>query len=68
MHVHDYSFTAGRRNQIDVRFWPGQWYKRVINRGGRIQSQEPASREDIMMALENIELFLIRFELKQTIL
>ena len=60
MYVHDYSFNAGRQNRVDVRFWPGQWYKRVINRGARIQSQEPASREDIMMALEDVELFLIR--------
>ncbi|MCL4125574.1 UNVERIFIED_CONTAM: hypothetical protein GTU68_063769, partial [Idotea baltica] len=60
MHVHDYEFEANRPNVIDVRFWPGNWYKRVTNIGGRIQSQEPATRYDILSVLENVDLILIR--------
>ncbi|XP_042860326.1 basement membrane-specific heparan sulfate proteoglycan core protein-like isoform X47 [Penaeus japonicus] len=60
MHVHDGEFRPDFENQVDVRFEIGQWFKRVVGRGQIIQTQEPASREEIMMVLENIELLLIR--------
>ena len=60
MHVHQGGFLPNRQNQVDVRFWPGEWYKTVIRQFDRVLPQEPASREDIMTALEDVELLLIR--------
>ncbi|XP_066985998.1 basement membrane-specific heparan sulfate proteoglycan core protein [Macrobrachium rosenbergii] len=60
MHVHDGEFLPNVANQVDVRLTPGHWFKRVIGRGPVAQTQEPASREEIMMVLENIEFLLIR--------
>lgn len=60
MHVHDGTFRPDFENQVDVTFQTGQWFKRVIGRGRDVQTQEPASREEIMMVLEDIELMLIR--------
>ena len=61
MHVHDGTFLAEVENQVDVRLSPGSWFKRVIGRGPMAQTQEPASREEIMMVLEDMQLLLIRF-------
>ncbi|XP_045130066.1 basement membrane-specific heparan sulfate proteoglycan core protein-like isoform X13 [Portunus trituberculatus] len=60
MHVHDGSFEENIENWIDVRFFYGHWFKRVVQWGGRIAVEQPASREDIMMVLENMDLLLIR--------
>nr|XP_045613717.1 basement membrane-specific heparan sulfate proteoglycan core protein-like isoform X12 [Procambarus clarkii] len=60
MHVYDETFNPDVENQVDVRFQTGQWFKRVVGQGQTVQSQEPASREEILMVLENMELLLIR--------
>ncbi|CAL4087148.1 unnamed protein product, partial [Meganyctiphanes norvegica] len=60
MHIHEETFRPNQRNQVDVRFWPGNWYKRVQGRGRQVQPQEPATRKDIMMVLRNMDLLLIR--------
>ena len=60
MHVHDGTFEENIENWIDVRFFYGHWFKRVVQWGGRIKVEQPASREDIMMVLENMDLLLIR--------
>ncbi|KAK8399425.1 hypothetical protein O3P69_003489 [Scylla paramamosain] len=60
MHVHDGTFQENIENWVDVRFFYGHWFKRVVQWGGRIKVEQPASREDIMMVLENMDLLLIR--------
>ena len=61
MHVHE-PLSPDQEVQRDVRFWPGQWYKSVFRFGnGRIDTQSPASREEIMMVLEDMDLLLIRW-------
>lgn len=60
MYVHEQPFSSGRRNMVDVRFWPGHWYKKVIN-SGRIRLYDVASRHEILTVLEDIELLLIRY-------
>jgi len=61
MHVSERPLQANQDNQIDVRFWPGQWFKTVYQYSNRIDTREPASREEIMMVLEDIELLLVRY-------
>ncbi|XP_050723887.1 basement membrane-specific heparan sulfate proteoglycan core protein-like isoform X5 [Eriocheir sinensis] len=60
MYVHDGTFAPDIENRVDVRFFYGQWFKRVATNGGNIQTQNPATREEIMMVLENMDLLLIR--------
>ncbi|KAF2367999.1 Laminin EGF domain [Trinorchestia longiramus] len=60
MHVHDGTLVPDQNNRVDVRFWPGQWYRSVVQLGNRLQTQDQASREDIMMVLEDMDLLLIR--------
>ncbi|KAG7156955.1 Basement membrane-specific heparan sulfate proteoglycan core protein-like 4, partial [Homarus americanus] len=60
MHIHDGKFLPEIINQVDVKFQSGQWFKTVVFDGQAVQPHEPASREEIMMVLENMELLLIR--------
>lgn len=60
MHVHDGTFQPNFDNQVDVRFQSGQWFKRMVGRGREVRPERPASREEIMMVLENMELLLVR--------
>ena len=56
----------GFDNEVEVRFWPGQWYKNLVPEGqggsapARLNVDEPASREEILMALDNLEFLLIK--------
>ena len=44
-----------------VRFWAGYWYKTVIQLGnGSIEAKSPATREEIMTVLADMDLLLIR--------
>ncbi|XP_071451008.1 basement membrane-specific heparan sulfate proteoglycan core protein [Hetaerina americana] len=56
--------VAGRSNDVNVRFFYGEWYKWTYSRpGGDIPGEpdgELASREEIMMALANVDYLLIR--------
>ena len=61
MHINDGDLVPNYKNNLDVRIWPGQWHKRVIARGNRLDKEEAATREDIMMVLADIDLFLIRY-------
>lgn len=50
-------------NNLAFRFWFGDWRKHSVTRPGGDQSFDDnnyASREEIMMVLENIEQILIR--------
>lgn len=60
MYVDNRNLVPDQENQMDVRFWPGQWYKSVYKIGNDINPQEPATREDIMMVLANMDMLLIR--------
>lgn len=58
----------GRSHEISVRFWPGEWFKRVTGRPGGDQpseGREPASREEIVFVLANIENLLLRVQYEQ---
>ena len=60
MHVHG-PLSPNEEVQRDVRFWPGQWYKSVFRHSNsRIETRDSATREEIMMVLENMDLLLIR--------
>ena len=56
--------VAGHRNDYSVRFFYGEWYKRGSARPGGDIPGEPtdtlATREEIMMALGNVDNLLIR--------
>ncbi|XP_046397627.1 basement membrane-specific heparan sulfate proteoglycan core protein-like isoform X3 [Ischnura elegans] len=56
--------VAGRNQDVSVRFFYGEWYKWIAARpGGDIPERpdgELASREEIMMALANVDYLLIR--------
>ncbi|CAG7838540.1 unnamed protein product [Allacma fusca] len=55
------NWAPSRDHPIAVRYWPGEWYKRVYGRpGGSVEGIEPASREEIMQVLANVEYLLIR--------
>ena len=45
--------------EASVRFWPRQWIKKTPGDGGEILTSL-ATREEIMLTLENIQHFLIR--------
>ena len=48
-------------NSRVVRFWVGHWYKtvtRLVN--GSIEAKFPATREEIMTVLADMDLLLIR--------
>ncbi|KAG0729590.1 Basement membrane-specific heparan sulfate proteoglycan core protein [Chionoecetes opilio] len=60
MHVHDGTFHPDIENQVDVRFFYGQWFKQVSLWGGRMQIEQPATRQEIMMVMENMDMLLIR--------
>lgn len=59
--------VAGRDNDYSVRFFYGEWYKRGSARPGGDIPGEPtdtlATREEIMMALGNVDNLLIRWVL-----
>lgn len=61
MYVHDGNFIPDYENRVEVRFFYGKWFKRVVGDGSSIQTQGPATREEIMMVLQNMELLLIRY-------
>ena len=50
--------TGGFDNEVNVRLNEGEWAKRVDS--ARTGGEEPASREEIMMALENVEYLLVK--------
>lgn len=57
------SHSPNREHPISVRLWVGEWFKRVSGRPGGDQPPEgvePASREEILMVLSNVEYLLIR--------
>jgi len=63
LYLSDDFLSPNQDHRIDVRFWPGVWFKGVSGRPGRDQTAygvEPASREEIMMVLQNVEHLLIR--------
>ncbi|KAK3867232.1 hypothetical protein Pcinc_027289 [Petrolisthes cinctipes] len=60
MYVNSGVFRPDIVNQVDAEFTPGHWFKRVTQRSQSIQAQEPASREEIMMVLADMEFLLIR--------
>lgn len=63
LHVGKTPMYPSRENAISVRFWAGEWFKRVLGKPGADQPAagvEPASREEILMVLANVEYFLIR--------
>ncbi|XP_065579048.1 basement membrane-specific heparan sulfate proteoglycan core protein-like isoform X5 [Artemia franciscana] len=63
MHFTQNQIQPNRQGDVSIQFWPGDWYKRKSGRsGGDIPSQaeELATREEIMMALQNVEHLLIR--------
>jgi hypothetical protein len=63
LHVRKDPLFSGRDNAISVQFWAGEWFKRVLGRPGGDQPAagvEPASREEIMLVLANVEYFLVR--------
>lgn len=60
MYVNTGVFRPDTVNQVDAEFTTGQWFKRVTQRGRSVQAQEPASREEIMMVLADMEFLLIR--------
>ena len=60
MYIYEGKFTPNENNTIDVRFWPGKWFKKVVGRGNRISPEDMATREDLMMVLANMDLLLIR--------
>jgi hypothetical protein len=57
--------VAGRHNDVSVRFFYGEWYKRGSARPGGDIPGEPtdtlATREEIMMTLGNVDNLLIRW-------
>ena len=66
MHVGGQSWTTGRDHDVAVRYWTGEWFKRVSGRpGGAVFGVEPASREEIMMVLSNLDHLLIRAQYDQ---
>lgn len=60
MYANPGTFRPDTVNQVDAEFTTGRWFKRVTQRGRTIQAQEPASREEIMMVLADMEFLLIR--------
>ncbi len=62
-YVADMSLRPTLPNLMEVQFVPGKWYKKVnfIPQVDRpVQGVDPATREDLMMALQSIEFLLIR--------
>ncbi|CAG7687954.1 unnamed protein product [Allacma fusca] len=51
-----------QEHAIEVRYWPGKWYKRMHARSGSttVEGIHAASREEIMQVLANVEYILIR--------
>lgn len=63
LHVGKQPMYPSRENAVSVRFWAGEWFKRVLGKPGGDEPAagvEPATREEILMALANVEYFLIR--------
>ncbi|XP_035706486.1 basement membrane-specific heparan sulfate proteoglycan core protein isoform X3 [Folsomia candida] len=69
LHVGKQPMYPSRENAVSVRFWAGEWFKRVLGKPGGDEPAagvEPATREEILMALANVEYFLIRAQYDQT--
>jgi len=47
-----------RENEVIIRFWPGKWFQKLGRNNA--QGEGPATREEIMSVLDNIEMILIR--------
>eukprot|EP00095_Tigriopus_kingsejongensis_P005966 maker-scaffold48_size466083-snap-gene-1.17 protein:Tk05966 transcript:maker-scaffold48_size466083-snap-gene-1.17-mRNA-1 annotation:"basement membrane-specific heparan sulfate proteoglycan core protein" len=47
-------------NEVKIRFWEGLWFKRVYPSGQEVQGGEPVTRNEILMALDNIEYLLVK--------
>jgi hypothetical protein len=45
---------------MEVRFWYGLWFKTLVAERGGIRGGEIALREDIMMALDDVEHLLVK--------
>jgi len=45
-------------NEISVRFWPDSWFQKIGRSVG--EGEGPATREEILSVLDNIEMLLIR--------
>lgn len=64
LHMGKESWSPNREHPISVRIWVGEWFKRVSGRPGGDQPAEgiePASREELLMVLSNVEHLLVRY-------
>ncbi|GIY39199.1 basement membrane proteoglycan [Caerostris extrusa] len=59
-HVVKQPFGPQRDNNIEVRFWEGEWHKNEAQGRGDVPFGDVTTRQDIMMVLQNIEAFYIR--------
>ena len=61
VHMAKQSLAPGTTHEISVRFWPGEWFKRVTGRpGDLVEGREPATREEIIFVLADLQNLLIR--------
>ena len=54
------SLRPGADNDLRVRLWPGQWYKRSFPSGSGVRGDGALPREDILQILENVESVLVK--------
>nr|XP_042896680.1 basement membrane-specific heparan sulfate proteoglycan core protein [Parasteatoda tepidariorum] len=59
-HVVKQPYGPQRDNNVEVRFWEGEWHKNEEGGRGDVPSVDVTTREDIMMVLQNIETFYVR--------
>ena len=63
------NWSATRQHSIAVRYWAGEWYKRASLRpDGTLEGVEPASREEILLVLANVQNLLIRAQYDEGLL
>eukprot|EP00094_Tigriopus_californicus_P007836 TCALIF_07546-PA protein Name:"Similar to Hspg2 Basement membrane-specific heparan sulfate proteoglycan core protein (Mus musculus)" AED:0.27 eAED:0.27 QI:67/0.56/0.38/1/0.8/0.76/26/0/2378 len=51
---------ANEANALKIRLWEGLWFKRAYPNGQGVQGGVPATRNEIMMALQNVQHLLIK--------
>ncbi|XP_035226040.1 basement membrane-specific heparan sulfate proteoglycan core protein-like isoform X3 [Stegodyphus dumicola] len=59
-HVLKQPYGPQRDNNVEVRFWEGEWHKSEAQGRADVPVVDITTRQDIMMVLQNIEAFYVR--------